>query len=55
MDFVQVSHSYVSPLNDFPKTTPGSIDSLFIDLFTEFWVGILGGARDCLGKGLGGV
>ena len=34
--------------------TPGSMNSLFSDLFREFWRGILGGLRDYLGEVLGG-
>ena len=34
--------------------TPGSINSLFSDLFREFGRGILGGVRDYLGETLGG-
>ena len=33
---------------------PGSMNILFIDLFKEFWRGILGGALDYLGEMLGG-
>ena len=34
--------------------TPGSINSLFGDLFRKFWRVILGGVRDYLGVDLGG-
>ena len=34
--------------------TPGSMNSLVSDFFTEFWKGILGGVRDYLGEILGG-
>ena len=34
--------------------TPGSMNSLFSDLFMEFWRGILGGVRDYLGEVWGG-
>ena len=37
-----------------PGYTPGSMNSLFSDLFKEFWRGILGGVRDYLGKVLEG-
>ena len=37
----------------FPST-PGSMNSLFSDLFKEFWRGILGGVRDYLGEVLVG-
>ena len=36
------------------QRTPGSMNSLFSDLFREFWRGILGGVRDYLGEVLGG-
>ncbi len=30
--------------------TPGSINSLFVDFFNNFWRGMLGGVRDYLGE-----
>ena len=39
---------------NYKKPTPGSMNSLFSDLFKEFWRGILGGVRDYLGDVLGG-
>ena len=36
------------------QCTPGSMNSLFSDLFKEFWRGILGGVRDYLGEIWGG-
>ena len=44
----------VPTLYDPDCCTPGSINSLFSDMFRECWRGILGGVRDYLGEVLGG-